>query len=107
MSQGMCEGLWLRTVLHDLGFHVTSPFSLFCDNKATISITHNPVQHDKTKHIEVDRYFIKDHLDKKTIVTLFVHTKHQLTDVFTKNLGCDTFNDDIKKLGMTDIFRST
>ena len=33
---------------------------LYCDNKAIINIAHNPVQHDRTKHVEVSRYFVKE-----------------------------------------------
>lgn len=35
----------------------------YYNNKSTISITHNPVQHEKTKYIEVDRHFIKEKLN--------------------------------------------
>jgi hypothetical protein len=35
---------------------------LYCDNKAAISIAHNIVQHDRTKHVEIDRHFIKEKL---------------------------------------------
>ena len=38
----------------------TNPMVLYSDNKATISIAHNPVHHDKTKQEEVDRHFIKE-----------------------------------------------
>lgn len=106
MSQGLCEGLWLRTLLGDLSLQEESPISLYCDNKAAISIAHNPVQHDRTKHVEVDRHFIKDHLEKGNLVTPFVHSRDQLADVFTKSLSSDTFTDDIHKLGMTDIYSS-
>ena len=47
---------------------------LYCDNKATINIAHNSVQHDKTKHVEIDRHFIKEKLRKDLICTLFVMT---------------------------------
>ncbi|KAK8937486.1 Armadillo repeat-containing kinesin-like protein 1 [Platanthera zijinensis] len=62
MTQGVCERLWLKTILQDMSLHVNTPFTIYCDNKAAISIAHNPFQHDRTKHIEVDRHFIKDHL---------------------------------------------
>jgi 5,10-methylenetetrahydrofolate reductase len=39
---------------------------MYCDNKAAIDIANNPVQHDRTKHLKVDRHFIKQKLDEKT-----------------------------------------
>ena len=60
---------------------------LYCDNKSAISIAHNPVQHDRTKHIEVDRYFIKEKLDSGLICTPYVSTKGQLADILTKGLN--------------------
>ena len=44
---------------------------LFCDNKAACDIAHNPMQHDRTKHVEVDRFFIKEKLDNCGIPTIF------------------------------------
>ena len=46
--------------------------NLFYYNKAAIDISHNPIQHDHTKHIEVDRHFIKQNLDEKIIRFPFV-----------------------------------
>ena len=65
MALGLCEALWLRLLLHDLGYLSRQPIQLFCDNKAACDIAHNPVQHDCTKHVEVDRFFIKEKLDDK------------------------------------------
>jgi hypothetical protein len=45
---------------------------MYCDNKAAIIIANNPVQHDQTKHLKVDRHFIKQKLDKKTVIFSFV-----------------------------------
>ncbi|RVX07465.1 Retrovirus-related Pol polyprotein from transposon RE1 [Vitis vinifera] len=51
----------------DLGYLSRQPIRLFCDNKAACDIAHNPVQHDRTKHVEVDRFFIKEKLDDKIV----------------------------------------
>lgn len=74
-------------LLTKVGFLVKSSMSLYCDNKATINIAHDPVQYDMTKHVEVDRHFIKDHIKKDNICILYIQTKDQLVDVFTKGLG--------------------
>ena len=49
-----------------------TPIKKFCDNKFVISIAHNPIKHDKTKHIEIDQHFIKKKLDSGLIATLHV-----------------------------------
>ena len=49
---------------------------LYCDNKSAINIAHNPVQHDQTKHIEIDKHFIKEKLDSELICTPYVPTGH-------------------------------
>ncbi|RVW90472.1 Retrovirus-related Pol polyprotein from transposon TNT 1-94 [Vitis vinifera] len=48
MALGLCEALWLRLLLQDLGYLSRQPIRLFCDNKAACDIAHNPVQHDRT-----------------------------------------------------------
>jgi len=103
MAMGVCELLWLKIILDDLKIRWEGPMRLYCDNKSAISIAHNPVQHDRTKHIEVDRHFIKEKLDNGLICTPFVSTKDQVADVLTKGLPNNMFQDLISKLGMEDI----
>ena len=54
MAQGICELLWLKIIVEDLGLKWNNPMKLYCDNKFAISIAHNSIQHDRTKHIEID-----------------------------------------------------
>ncbi|KAJ8768637.1 hypothetical protein K2173_023541 [Erythroxylum novogranatense] len=65
MTHGLCELLWIKGILQDLGIEGSIPISLFCDNKAAIQIAQNLIQHDKTKHVEVDHHFIKEKLDQR------------------------------------------
>ena len=60
MAHGVCELLRIKHVLMELGLKPKKPMKLYCDNIAAINIAHNPVQHDRTKHVEVDRHFIKE-----------------------------------------------
>ena len=100
MAQGICELLWLKIVLDDYRIKWDAPMRLYCDNKSAISIAHNPVQHDRTKHVEVDRHFLKEKLDSGLICTPYVSTGSQLADVLTKGLANVTFQAIVGKLGM-------
>jgi hypothetical protein len=72
IAHGVCEILWLKILLKELGFDSKDSVRLYCDNKAAISIAHNPVQHDQTKHVDIDRHFIKEKLREGTICTPYV-----------------------------------
>ena len=81
--------------------------SLHYDNKTTIKIAHNLVQHDRTKHVEVDRHFIKENLDQKIKQLLFVRSEDQLADILTKAVSGRAFYNAIDKLGMINIYAPT
>ena len=102
MAQGICELLWIKRIVQDLGICLSKPMMLLCDNKASIAIANNPVQHDRTKHVEVDRHFIKDHLDKGTISLPFVTSKDQLADVLTKAVSGNEFQSSLNKFKKKD-----
>jgi hypothetical protein len=57
---------------------------LWCDSKSTINIANNPVQHDRTKHVEIDRFFIKEKLKSGLLKLSHVATGNQVADCLTK-----------------------
>ena len=59
--------LWLKLLLIDLGYHSREPMMLYYDNKVACNIAQNPIQHDRTKHVEVDKFFIKEKLEENII----------------------------------------
>ncbi|XP_014511358.1 uncharacterized protein LOC106770050 [Vigna radiata var. radiata] len=107
MTYGICELLWIRSVLADLGIKYEQLMNLYCDNKVAVEIAHNPVQHDRTKHVEVDRHFIKEKLDNQVIQTPHVQSEDQLADILIKVVSGKVFEEVINKLGMIDIHAPT
>ena len=105
MAQGICELLWLKIILEDLRIKLDEPMKLYCDTKSAISIAHNPMQHDRTKHIEVDRHFIKEKLDSGLICTPYVSSQENLADILTKGLmNNKNFESIVSKLGMENTY---
>nr|GEZ57403.1 hypothetical protein [Tanacetum cinerariifolium] len=92
VSLSVCyaQVLWMRTQLTDYGFHFDK-IPMYCDSKAAIAISCNPVQHSRTKHIDVRYHFIKEKVEKGIVELFFVGIEYQLADLFTKALPVEKF----------------
>ena len=55
-----------------------------CDNTSAINLSKNPIQHSRTKHIDIRHHFLRDHVQKGDVVLEFIDTTNQLADIFTK-----------------------
>ncbi|GJT88676.1 retrovirus-related pol polyprotein from transposon TNT 1-94 [Tanacetum coccineum] len=88
-----------KTQLIDYGFHFDK-IPMYYNSKVAIAISCNPVQHSRTKHIDVRYYFIKEHVEKGIVKLFFVETEYQLADLFTKVLPEDRFKYLFRRLGM-------
>jgi hypothetical protein len=84
-ASGCTQLLWMRQTLKEYGVNCVK-VPLICDNESAIKIAYNPVQHSRTKHIEIRNYFIRDHVAHGDIELAYVCTKDQLADIFTKPL---------------------
>jgi len=104
MAHGVCELLWLQILLMEFRLFKSKPLMLYCDNKAAIDIANNPVQHDRTKHIEIDRHFIKEKLDKGIICLPYVTSASQVAYILTKGLPEKLFSSFCSKMGLYDVF---
>nr|GEV71759.1 retrovirus-related Pol polyprotein from transposon TNT 1-94 [Tanacetum cinerariifolium] len=93
--------IWTQTsskdVLKDYGFDFDK-IPMYCNSKATIAISCNPVQHSRTKHIDIRYHFIKEKVEKGIVELFFVGTEYQLADLFTKALPEERFKFLFKRL---------
>jgi hypothetical protein len=85
------EVLWIKMMLEELGKQVTTPITIYVDNQSTIKFSENDVSRDRTKHIDIKHFFVKDEIEKQTIIIKWVATDKQLADIFTKGLPAPTF----------------
>ncbi|GJW18424.1 retrovirus-related pol polyprotein from transposon TNT 1-94 [Tanacetum coccineum] len=90
LSACCAQVIWMRTQLLDYGYKYNR-ILMYCDSKSAIAISCNPVQHSKTKHIDIWYHFIKEHVEKGTVEIYFVGTEYQLADLFTKALPKECF----------------
>ena len=74
--------------------------TLYCDNMSAINISKNPVQHSRTKHIDIRHHYIRDLVDDKVITLEHAVTEEQVADIFTKALDANQFEKLRGKLGI-------
>jgi len=84
-ASGCTQLLWMRQTLKEYGVNFDK-VPLLCDNESAIKIAYNPVDHIRTKHIEIRHHFIRDHVNRGDIELMYVPTKDNLADIFTKPL---------------------
>ena len=82
---------WIKQLLAFLHVHLSQPPVIFCDNLSAIALSFNPVQHQKTKHIEIDVHFVRERVADHQLFVQFVSSKEQFADILTKGLSAPLF----------------
>ena len=97
----MTQLVWLKNMLHDYGLQ-SATLLMFCDNLSAIHISKNPVQHSRTKHIDMRHHFLRDLVNKQVIDIEHIDTTNQLADIFTKPLPLPQFEACRRNLTLLD-----
>jgi len=100
MAHAAKEAIWLQYLLRDLNMSKYEPSILFRDNQGAISLAKNPTHHAKTKHVDVQLHFIRDHIEKGTINVKYCPTEDMLADIMTKGLAKDRHAGLMRSMGM-------
>jgi Reverse transcriptase (RNA-dependent DNA polymerase) len=107
MAHAAKELIWLQYLLKDLGMSKYAPDVLFCDNQGAISLAKNPMHHAKTKHVDVQLHFIRDHIEKGTFNVEYCPTDDMLADLMTKGLACDRHATLMGLMGTCEVANTT
>jgi ATP sulfurylase len=86
VANAVVETAWLRNLHRELHTPLFSATIVYCDNVSAIYLTANPVQHQRTKHIEIDIHFVRDMVARGQVRVLHVPSRYQYADIFTKGL---------------------
>ncbi|XP_066365373.1 uncharacterized mitochondrial protein AtMg00810-like [Miscanthus floridulus] len=58
VAHGVAEATWLRQLLVELHCPLRRATLVYCDNVSAVYLSSNPVQHQRTKHVEIDIHFV-------------------------------------------------
>ncbi|GKE10766.1 ribonuclease H-like domain-containing protein, partial [Tanacetum coccineum] len=86
VANAVAETCWLRNLLRELHTLLSTATLVYCDNVNAIYLSSNPVQHQRTKHIKIDIYFVRDLVAAGHIRVLHVPSRYQYADIFTKGI---------------------
>ncbi|KAK2457508.1 putative mitochondrial protein [Trifolium repens] len=82
--------IWMKQMLQEYNVE-QDVLTLYCDNLSAINISKNPIQHSRTKHIDIRHHFIRDLVEDNVITLEHVNTEEHIADIFTKALDLKQF----------------
>ena len=88
----LAEVSWLKSLLSE---HISylAPPTVFCDNLSVVLLTTNPILHNRTKHYELDLYFVRDQVNQKKVFVVHIPSySEQIADILTKPLSLNSFD---------------
>jgi hypothetical protein len=93
VANGVAEACWLRQLLQELHAPLTKSTLVYCDNVSAVYLSTNPIQHQRTKHVEIDLHFVWERVAIGDVRVLHVPMTSQFTDIFTKGLPTSVFSE--------------
>lgn len=99
MASASSEVVCVVRLFEELGLTSLKPVTLHCDNMPALHIAQNPVDHERTKHLEIDCHFTREKVMEGLLQLTYLPTSSQLVDVFTKIIPSAQFRHLLTKLG--------
>jgi hypothetical protein len=93
VANGVAKACWLWQLLQELHDPLSKSTLVYCDNASAVYLSTNPVQHQHTKHVEIDLHFIQERVAIGDVRVLHMPTTSHFTDIFTKGLPTSVFSE--------------
>jgi len=91
---------WMRNILTEFGYPPSYSSTLFIDNKSGIDVSKNPEHHGRMKHLDLRLYWLRDAVQKSLISPVYVPTRQNIADLFTKAVQPQVIQFAVPKLGL-------
>ncbi|GJW66457.1 ribonuclease H-like domain-containing protein [Tanacetum coccineum] len=93
VANAVVETSWIRNLLRELHTPLFTATLVYCDNVSVVYMFANPVQHQRTKHIEIDIHYVRDKVAAGHVRVLHVPSRFQYAYIFTKGPPYPLFTD--------------
>lgn len=91
VANAIAELQWIKSLLSEFRINITKKATIWCDNLSTVSLTANPILHARTKHIELNLYFVREKVLQEIVEVNHLPSTYQRADIFTKALSVKNF----------------
>jgi hypothetical protein len=91
VANSVTKATWRHQLLLELHQPLQRAMVVYCDNMSVVCLSTNLVQHQHTKHVEIDLHFVRERVAASVVRVLHVPTTSQLVDIFTKGMPSSVF----------------
>ena len=91
LADTIAEALWVKMTLEEMGIVRKESIKIFIDNEAARKMAENPVNHERTKHIDIQYHFIRQVVSSGVVDLYYINTKKNISDLLTKAVKRSTF----------------
>lgn len=103
-TQATKEALWWRAFLKELGLNnINHSTRIHSDSQGSMALAKNPEYHSRTKHIDIQHHFVREHVAKRNVHFEFIGTELMVADVLTKPLSRDKHVKFIQSMGLSSL----
>lgn len=94
------EAIWLRKLMQELNHQQLHPTTIHIDNQGAQALTRNPVQHNRSKHIDIQYHFVREQVEANQVQLKYLETSNMPADILTKPIARDAHERHLKRIGL-------